>query len=63
MERTVSFQALDDAIATLSNDMAVNIHKRRPNGAPEEAAGRHASKRAKNLKARIAYYPRIMVRV
>jgi Ran GTPase-activating protein (RanGAP) involved in mRNA processing and transport len=60
--RAVSFQALGDAFAASEVMSKSNIHKRRSFKPDEEDDG-PASKRAKSLKPRIAYYPRIMVRV
>jgi hypothetical protein len=63
LERTVSFQTLHTAV--LSNNAlkpSINSHKRRSNDAVKDEE-RHASKRPKSLKPRIAYYPRIMVSV
>jgi Ran GTPase-activating protein (RanGAP) involved in mRNA processing and transport len=58
--RAVSFQALGDAFAASGIMSKPNIHKRRSFKPDEEDDG-PASKRAKSLKPRIAYYPRIMV--
>jgi hypothetical protein len=58
--RAVSFQALGDAFAASGVMSTSNIHKRRSFKPDEEDDG-PASKRAKSLKPRIAYYPRIMV--
>jgi Ran GTPase-activating protein (RanGAP) involved in mRNA processing and transport len=60
--RAVSFQALGDAFAASEVMSKSNIHKRR-SFKPDEGDDGPASKRAKSLKPRIAYYPRIMVRV
>lgn len=61
LERTVSFQTLDSAVlAAGALKPSINNHKRRSNDTTEDEEG-HASKRPKNLKPRIAYYPRIMV--
>jgi hypothetical protein len=61
MGRAVSFQALGDAFAA-SGLMPQSCHKRRSN---EDAGDSYpAAKRAKSLsKPRVAYYPKIMVRL
>jgi hypothetical protein len=60
--RAVSFQTLGDAFAASGDMSRSNVHKRRSFNHDEEDDG-PATKRAKSLKPRIAYYPRIMVRV
>jgi Ran GTPase-activating protein (RanGAP) involved in mRNA processing and transport len=59
--RAVSFQTLGDAFAASGVMSKPNVHKRRSFKPDEEDDG-PATKRAKSLKPRIAYYPRIMVR-
>lgn len=63
VSRAISFHALGDALAAqgLVGSAGKN-NKRRSSPEPEEDNG-PASKRAKNLKPRIAYYPRLMVSV
>jgi hypothetical protein len=62
LERTVSFQALDSAILFGgAMNPSNNVHKRRSNDTVKQQEEEHASKRPKNLKPRIAYYPRILV--
>lgn len=63
MDRSISFQTLGDAISA-SGALSVigNSNKRRSHGAPEEES-KHAAKRPKNLKPRIAYYPRVMAQI
>lgn len=60
--RAVSFQTLGDAFAASGVISKSNAHKRRSFKPDEEDVG-PAAKRAKSLKPRIAYYPRIMVRM
>lgn len=59
--RTVSFQTLGDAFAASDIVAQASNHKRRPDEENTEDS-KPAAKRAKNLKSRIGYYPRIMVR-
>jgi len=63
VSRTVSFQTLGDAFAASGiSSHSSHGHKRRSiEGLPEDI--KPAAKRPKNLKTRIAYYPRIMVSV
>jgi hypothetical protein len=65
MGRAVSFQTLGDAFAASGEMSTINVHKRRSFQDVEqgEEDDGPASKRAKSLKPRIAYYPRIMVSV
>jgi hypothetical protein len=58
--RAVSFQTLDDAFAA-SGVTTPHGHKRSSCIGVEEADDGPAAKKAKNLKPRIEYYPRIMV--
>jgi hypothetical protein len=65
--RTVSFQTLGDAFA--ASDIVARASPNNPNNnkrRPDEDIcedSKPAAKRAKNLKSRIAYYPRIMVSI
>ena len=67
MGRTISFQALSSAVAAAN--LTNGSHKRRGQGEegesgdePSEDAA-HITKRSKSFKPRIAYYPRIRVRI
>ena len=58
VSRAISFQALGDAFAL----SGCHNNKRPPDDDSSSEDAKPAAKRAKNLKPRIAYYPRIMVR-
>ena len=64
LDRNISFQVLDEAVLSAGSSMNLDsVHKRRPTQSDEEnEESEHASKRARNFKPRIAYYPRIRVR-
>lgn len=59
-DHVVTFQTLDEAFA-FSGVISSHGNKRSSFMGGEEAEGGPAAKKAKNLKPRIAYYPRIMV--
>jgi hypothetical protein len=62
-DRAVSFQALGEALkasSAFSSLVPLNTHKR-SSGMLEEVG--HVAKKAKNLKPRIAYYPRIRAKI
>lgn len=61
--RTVSYHVLGDAVAPLElfNRSVANSHKRRSDVEAVDDS-KPAAKRPRNLKTRIAFYPRIMVR-
>lgn len=64
LERTVSYHTLESAVvSSRALKPELNSHKRRSDDAVEDEEEGHASKRLKNLKPRIAYYPRIMLKV
>jgi len=62
--RNISFQMLGEAVLSAGSSMNIDsIHKRRSTHSDDEGEeSEHASKRARNFKPRIAYYPRIRVR-
>jgi len=60
--RAVSFQTLGDAFAVSGVTTSRNAHKRRSEKNIEVTDG-PATKRPRNLKPRIAYYPRLMVSI
>lgn len=62
LDRNISFQMLGEAVLSgCSSTNLGSIHKRRSTHSDEEEDSEHASKRARNNKPRIAYYPRIRV--